>query len=305
MEFSIVIPTYRRQNGLRELLSAIEMQAPKIDRLTEAEIIVVDNCPHSSSRKIIEHFDSTFQLVYIHEPQKGVASARNRGVGVSRGEYVIFIDDDEIPTECWLTHMFSLKNANVIVAFGPVRPIYESPPDPPCQKIADQIFTRDFHCSFGSDISEFWAALGTGNSIFKKDVCLNSTEPFDTHFNNGGEDVSLLRALVEDKGIPLTWCPGAAVWENIPAERTKEQFLKTRLFTNGQLRCRVAAQRRAPISFFSVILWMGIGLCQASYMFVMGALRSVQSPEQARYFAIKRASGLGKLLWWQQTGRNV
>jgi len=39
---------------------------------------------------------------YVHEPSTGVVHARNRGVREAGGEYLIFLDDDEVPAAGWL-----------------------------------------------------------------------------------------------------------------------------------------------------------------------------------------------------------
>jgi len=44
-------------------------------------------------------------LVYVGEPRRGVAYARNRGVEVARGEILAFTDDDCVPEPGWLRAM--------------------------------------------------------------------------------------------------------------------------------------------------------------------------------------------------------
>ena len=94
---SIIIPTYGGNSSLkRALISVLNQGYPNI------EIIVVDdNNPDSRARrdteKIISQFLHQPNLIYIqHEKNKNGSAARNTGVRNSSGEYISFLDDDDV-----------------------------------------------------------------------------------------------------------------------------------------------------------------------------------------------------------------
>lgn len=95
MSISIIIPTLNRPVQLLKIL----------DRLTKItlieEIIVVDDSNNSQKNEINERY--TYPIKYISRGEKlGVSSARNYGAKVARGEYLIFLDDDDDFTNEWL-----------------------------------------------------------------------------------------------------------------------------------------------------------------------------------------------------------
>lgn len=94
---SIIIPTYKRANMLPRTINSLLNQTYK-----NIEIIVVDdNEPDSQYRKDTEktmkYYAENSIIHYIkHDKNKNGAAARNTGMKVSKGEYLCFLDDDDI-----------------------------------------------------------------------------------------------------------------------------------------------------------------------------------------------------------------
>lgn len=95
---SIIVPTYRRDDGLEKALFSISTQT-----YDNIEIIVVDDNDdmlwNSKVFKIVDSFVKSksipIQRIENH-PNKGSAVARNVGIAVAQGEYIAFLDDDDI-----------------------------------------------------------------------------------------------------------------------------------------------------------------------------------------------------------------
>jgi glycosyltransferase involved in cell wall biosynthesis len=88
---TIIIPTRDRPEWLpRTLLSALEQQG------TEAEIIVVDDGSTTPvSERLTQEAHSRIRV--LRNPSSvGVAKARNRGIDEARGEWIAFLDDDDV-----------------------------------------------------------------------------------------------------------------------------------------------------------------------------------------------------------------
>ncbi len=93
---SVIIPTYRGQKKLERAIKSIQRQT-----YDNIEIIVVDdNNPNTVERneteKIIKKLGLN-SLIYIqHEKNKNGSAARNTGIKGAHGQYVCFLDDDDI-----------------------------------------------------------------------------------------------------------------------------------------------------------------------------------------------------------------
>ena len=86
---SVIIPAY---NGDRYIVQAVESVRHQTYR--DFEILVIDDGSTDKTRQVLEpYFD---RLRYIPQANQGVAAARNRGLQESRGEFVVFLDQDDI-----------------------------------------------------------------------------------------------------------------------------------------------------------------------------------------------------------------
>jgi glycosyltransferase involved in cell wall biosynthesis len=88
---SVVVPTKDRATLLREALKSI--RALEHDDLS-FQIIVADNGKSKDARVIAEAFNA----VYLHTSNSGAAAARNMALRAAMGEYVAFLDDDDVWT---------------------------------------------------------------------------------------------------------------------------------------------------------------------------------------------------------------
>lgn len=95
---SVVIPTYKNRGGLNN--SVDSALAQDYEGLLEV-IVVDDNFPESEERKntecIMARYSKNPKVVYIrHNQNMNGAAARNTGIKASKGDYIAFLDDDDI-----------------------------------------------------------------------------------------------------------------------------------------------------------------------------------------------------------------
>lgn len=84
---SVVIPCYNQGHYLGEAIQSVLAQT-----YPHFEIIVVDDGSIDNTPEIASSYSS---VRYIRQKNKGVSSARNIGIGISKGDYVIFLDADD------------------------------------------------------------------------------------------------------------------------------------------------------------------------------------------------------------------
>src|SRR5436190_1992815 len=90
MYFSVVIPTYNRLDMLLRVLDALQAQqdAPEFET-----IVINDGSKDDTERVLSQRTGITFRT----QPNGGPGRARNHGVTLARGRFVIFIGDDTVP----------------------------------------------------------------------------------------------------------------------------------------------------------------------------------------------------------------
>jgi glycosyltransferase involved in cell wall biosynthesis len=86
---SVIIPTYNRAALLVEAVQSVMKQT-----YTELELIVVDDGSTDDTREAILPY--LHRIKYLYQERGGVSKARNYGIRVSHGEYIAFLDSDDL-----------------------------------------------------------------------------------------------------------------------------------------------------------------------------------------------------------------
>ncbi len=89
---SVVITTYDRAERLRQALESVAAQTYR-----DFEVIVVDDGSTDHTRQIAESFSGRVpSLRYVRQVNGGQSKALNTGIRMARGEYLAFLDDDDV-----------------------------------------------------------------------------------------------------------------------------------------------------------------------------------------------------------------
>lgn len=86
---SVIIPTYNRAIHIGRAVESIFTQTYQ-----DFEIIIIDDGSTDNTKDVL--FGYHDRIKYIYQTNKGVSSARNRGIKEARGEYLAFLDSDDI-----------------------------------------------------------------------------------------------------------------------------------------------------------------------------------------------------------------
>lgn len=88
---SIIVPVYNAEGYLDRCVNSIMDQ-----EFSSYEVILVDDGSTDSSPLICDRYSATDpRFRTLHKPNGGVSSARNAGLGLAKGEYVMFVDSDD------------------------------------------------------------------------------------------------------------------------------------------------------------------------------------------------------------------
>ena len=102
---SVVIPMYNAERYIGECLDSLLNQT-----FQDFEVIVVDDCSSDNSRAVaksyVEKFGSRLKI-YVNGKNSGAAAARNNGLMLSHGEYVYYMDSDDLLLLTGLEEMYT------------------------------------------------------------------------------------------------------------------------------------------------------------------------------------------------------
>lgn len=113
---SVIIPTYNRAGLLKEAMDSVLAQDfwPKSTPADDFELIIVDDGSEDGTAAVVETYGR--RVRYDTRPHRGVSAARNRGLALARGEFIAFLDSDDL----WLKEKVRLQ-MNYFEAFPATR----------------------------------------------------------------------------------------------------------------------------------------------------------------------------------------
>lgn len=115
IKISVIIPSYCPDDYIFECLDSVCQQSFDIH---EYEILVIVNgCNEPYVTKINDYLLSKGYKNYIRVLQTdkaGVSNARNMGIDYSKGEYLVFVDDDDVISHNYLFELYKVSDKNTI-----------------------------------------------------------------------------------------------------------------------------------------------------------------------------------------------
>lgn len=114
MLVSVIIPSYKPGDYLWECLDSLCNQS--LDGKNFEVLIVLNGCNKPFAEKIEKyikrHQTHCIQLIQTDEP--GVSNARNIGIEVAKGEYITFVDDDDIVSPAYLKDLLEVSSPTCV-----------------------------------------------------------------------------------------------------------------------------------------------------------------------------------------------
>jgi len=108
-KISVIIPIYNKEKFILRILRSIQNQSFK-----DVEIIFCDDSSNDNSTKLIENYQKEDGRIILikHDKNKGTLINRNDGAYIAKGEYLFFIDGDDILVNDILNKIYSVAKKN-------------------------------------------------------------------------------------------------------------------------------------------------------------------------------------------------
>ena len=106
--FSIILPTYNRAYILPETIGKVICQSCQ-----NWELLVIDDGSKDNTKQVVESINDD-RIRYIYQENKERSVARNNGINQAKGEYICFLDSDDIILENHLQVLYDFIADNAI-----------------------------------------------------------------------------------------------------------------------------------------------------------------------------------------------
>ena len=237
---SVIICTYNRDKYIYNVLKSVaENDLP----CSDYEIVLVDNNCTDSTKAECERFAHDFPQVdfrYVLEHNQGLSYARNKGIEASRGDVVVYVDDDALVNKEYLSTYadFFASHPDVFAAGGPIIPRYETE-KPAWMSYYIQCLLTGYK-DHGKKVRPFPGKQypGGGNAAYRRSV-FEKIGLFNVDLGRKGD--GLIGAEDKDvfdkmraNGMAFWYLPTAILYHLIPARKLEEEYFERLTLSMGK-----------------------------------------------------------------------
>jgi GT2 family glycosyltransferase/glycosyltransferase involved in cell wall biosynthesis len=229
---SIIIPVYNKAPLTRQCLDTLL----RLPAAVPTEIIVVDDASTDSTREVLAGYGQPVRSLR-HETNCGFAKTCNDGAAAAVGEFLVFLNNDTIPTQGWLDALLSYAQSHPQAGAVGSKLLF---PNDTIQHagvvICQDRLPRHIYTGFPADhpavnVSRAYAAV-TGACLLIRRKLFDEMGGFDTAFVNSCEDIDLCLRL-RDRGYEAHYCKDSVLYhlESVSRQgRTKEEQQNNQIY---------------------------------------------------------------------------
>ncbi len=253
---TVLIPTYNRAGMLHDALESV--MAQRHNGRFDYEIVVVDNASTDDTKAVVEGMaqGSRVPVKYVHEPQPGVAQARNTGLRRSQGAWIAFMDDDEYAEPDWLGELYDAAAETGAPHVGGA--VHLDLPEAQLRQIAPgcrRTILRERAASEESGTPRLFGRRefpGTDNQLVKREV-FDAVGDFDGNMRWGSSDMDFA-LRVRAAGYQQWLAPKSVVYHRTPPNRLTREYFRFSELKTGLGLAYFDHRYRGPVRM--LLLWL-------------------------------------------------
>ncbi|MEH2353706.1 hormogonium polysaccharide biosynthesis glycosyltransferase HpsE [Nostoc sp.] len=234
LDFTVAIPTYNGAKRLPKVLDLLLNQTG-IESLNW-EVIIIDNNSKDETNQVADYyqkkFNQNFKLRYFQEKQQGIAFARMRAINEARGEFIAFIDDDNLPASDWVfqSYTFGKEHPHAGAWSGQIHGDFEVSPPKDFTRIQAFLAVREHGLQpYLFDANNL--RLPPGAALVVRKQAWSESVPEELVFKGrlnklmvGGDDTEALLYL-HKAGWEIWYNPSMHINHQIPHWRLEKDYL--------------------------------------------------------------------------------
>ena len=108
---SIIIPAYNAEKTLEACVYSILLQEYPV-----YEIVIINDGSTDKTKEVCERLSLNEKITVVHQNNRGVSASRNCGLSLISGQFVIFIDSDDVVEPSYVGELMSSSDADFVTA---------------------------------------------------------------------------------------------------------------------------------------------------------------------------------------------
>lgn len=271
---SVIICTYNRDKYIYNVLKSLALGTLEHDAY---EIILVDNNCTDGTRKEVDHFCNVFPQVslrYFVETNQGLSHARNRGIKESKGDILVYVDDDATVNPEYLKTYADWfeSHPETDAAGGPIIPHYETGSEPKWMTyfikrlLTGYLYFGDKAKPFPGDNYPGGGNAAYRSRVFEKVGLYNVELGRNGDSLGGGEEKDIFDKMKRE-GMQFVYLPDAILYHSIPGYKLEADYFNRLTTGIGQserartLRIGKSSYRKRLLSELkkwcaTIVLWL-------------------------------------------------
>jgi glycosyltransferase involved in cell wall biosynthesis len=248
---TVLICTYNRAALLREMLESLLA----VHSARTWDVVVVDNNSSDETRQVVENLIPAFPvpLIYVFEGRQGKSHALNTGIELSRGEIIVFTDDDVRVGASWLDSACATLDEQPEIDYtgGPVRPIWGAAPPPWLDQRRGDLWGTLAILDYGTEafVFEQRQRVPLGANMAVRRTLIDNIGGFDPALGRRGrsllgQEQAEFFARARTLGARGTYVPAMELHHHVPRERLTKGYFRRWWYWKGVSRARVDAMHQ-------------------------------------------------------------
>ena len=199
MTVSVIVPVYNAGGVVSRCVDSILAQS-----YTDFEVLLVNDGSTDNSGAICDNYaQQDGRVKVIHQENSGVSAARNAGLKAAQGEWVTFVDSDDMVLDCFLEALVEAasRSAQVDLAYCGYA-IVERSTSIKTYRSATYIEKEQLHDALSS--TKLLYRCSPWAKLFRRSIITDNGLQFDTNLTISEDRLFLYQYLIHIRGVAVT-----------------------------------------------------------------------------------------------------
>lgn len=189
---SVIMPCYNSEDTIESALKSLDNQIYK-----KFEVIIINDGSTDKTNDLIKKYisSSNMKIRYLYQTNEGVSKSRNKGLDLAEGEYLTFLDSDDMYSPFFLKELSSNLNEEIDTAFCGFTRLQKEIPNKYKEKETFELNNDELLNSF----MKFKGPSTFATFIYKKEILEKYSIYFDSRLSYGEDLLFVWKYLVHCK----------------------------------------------------------------------------------------------------------